>query len=107
MTSPRARPGRLVACTVCGMPTMGAYCALHARGPSTTQRGYGRAHQQRRKALLAAAYGRACPLCGETMLVGQALDLHHSTPIALERRMGHRSSSGDQIVHASCNRSHR
>jgi hypothetical protein len=34
------------------------------------------------------------------MLAGQALDLDHTTPLTVDR-----SSVGDRITHASCNRS--
>lgn len=63
------------------------------------KQGYGWDHQQRRKKLLPKAYGMACALCGLVMLKGQALDLDHSTPLALG------GSVGDRIIHAACNRS--
>jgi hypothetical protein len=66
---------------------------------TTTQRGYGHAHRQRRAALLAAAYGQRCPLCGERMQQGQPLDLDHSVPL-----IDNPSSTGDRITHAACNR---
>lgn len=50
--------------------------------------------------MLPFADGTACMLCGEVMVQGQALDLDHSTPRALDP-----GSVGDRIVHASCNRS--
>jgi 5-methylcytosine-specific restriction endonuclease McrA len=65
---------------------------------TTTERGYGSDHQHRRTALLPAAYGEICPLCGEVMLPGQALALDHTVPLAEDR-----SSVGDRIVHAECN----
>ena len=69
---------------------------------TTTERGYGWRHQQRRAALLPLALGMPCPLCGKTMLSGQALDLHH--PVRL---VDDATSIGTQIVHAKCNRSGR
>lgn len=57
-------------------------------------------HQRRRAELLPAAYGTRCPLCPHLMLRGQALDLDHSTPLAVDP-----TSKGDRIVHATCNRS--
>jgi hypothetical protein len=57
--------------------------------------------QKRRKQLLPYAYGTACPLCGLTMYEDEALDLDHSTPVAL----GGGAQPGDRIAHASCNRS--
>jgi hypothetical protein len=55
--------------------------------------------QQRRAALLPAAIGTRCPLCGKPLLASQAIDLHH--PIRL---VDDATSIGTQIVHASCNR---
>lgn len=66
---------------------------------TTTQRGYGHAHQKRRAALLAAAYGQPCPICGKLTLHGQALDLDHTT-----RLVDNPNSIGDRITHATCNR---
>jgi hypothetical protein len=66
---------------------------------TTTQRGYGWQHQQRRAALLPVALGTPCPICGRVMLAGQALDLHH--PIRL---VDDPTSIATQIVHAKCNR---
>lgn len=62
---------------------------------STTDRGYGSEHQAIRKALLADAYGQACPHCGFPMLQGQSLDLDHTAD-----RTAYRG-----FAHASCNRS--
>lgn len=66
---------------------------------TTTQRGYGRPHQQRRATLLATAYGQPCPICGHLMLHGQDLDLDHTTPLIIDA-----TSRGDRITHAACNR---
>jgi hypothetical protein len=66
---------------------------------TTTQRGYGWQHQQRRAAVLPLAVGTPCPLCGEVMLAHQALDLHHAV-----RLVDDPTSIGTQIVHATCNR---
>lgn len=93
------------ACLECGEPTDGSYCARHdpRRQPgATTARGLGADHQRRRRELLPAAIGTACPLCGQTMRAGEQLDLDHS----LQRR-DHPGSVGDRIVHASCNRGRR
>lgn len=67
--------------------------------PTTTERGYGSAHQRKRDALLPHAYGQPCPMCGRVMVYGQALDLDHTVPLALGGR------DGDRIAHARCNRS--
>jgi len=64
---------------------------------TTTQRGYGTAHQRRRAQLLPLACGEPCPLCGETMTAEQQLDLHHSISAM-------QGGIGDRIVHAKCNR---
>lgn len=69
---------------------------------STTERGYGRAHQARREELLPAAIGKPCGFCGYEMRIGQALDLDHSDPEARKR-----GEPGDRIVHAECNRAQR
>jgi 5-methylcytosine-specific restriction endonuclease McrA len=67
---------------------------------SSDKRGYGKAHRAMRARLLPMAYGTLCPLrCGYLMLPGQALELDHSVPLALNP-----NSVGDRIVHASCNR---
>jgi hypothetical protein len=71
----------------------------HYTKRSSTERGYGAAHQKRRKQLLPLAYGTPCPICGLLMLLGQALDLDHSTPISKG------GTEGDRITHAFCNRS--
>lgn len=65
-----------------------------ARG-TTTQRGYGYAHQQLRAALLPQAYGSPCTRCGQTMRQGQPLDLDHT-----DDRGGYRG-----FAHSTCNRS--
>lgn len=67
-----------------------------ARRGNTTERGYGSEHQARRARLLPTALGTACPICLNVMVQGQALNLHHSTPLA------HGGRHGDQIVHAAC-----
>jgi hypothetical protein len=66
---------------------------------STTERGHGWAHQQRRAQLLPLAIGTSCPLCGDLMLPGQRLDLHHPTPLIDDP-----ASIGTLVVHARCNR---
>lgn len=65
-----------------------------ARG-SRQERGYGRAHELTRAALLPDAYGTHCPHCDDYMWPHQELDLDHT-----EDRTGYVG-----IVHASCNRS--
>ena len=95
---------KLTACSRCGLPTTGARCPAcggsgDRRSASTTQRGYGWAHQQRRRALLATAIGTRCSLCGDVMLTHQALDLDHSV-----RLVDDPTAIGDRIVHARCNR---
>jgi hypothetical protein len=90
------------ACTVCGAPCEGPRCNTHGgnrRAMTTTQRGYGWQHQQRRVALMTAAIGHPCPLCGRTMMPGQTLDLDHST-----RLVDNPNSVGDRIMHSACNR---
>jgi hypothetical protein len=93
---------RLKACAGCGLPTHGERCpgcGGDRRSMTTTERGYGWQHQQRRKALLATAIGTPCPLCGDVMLTYQALDLDHSV-----RLVDDPAAIGDRIVHARCNR---
>lgn len=72
----------------------------HAKKASATARGMGYAHQQTRKALLPYAYGTPCPICGNEMQVGQALDLDHEIPRSLGGVDGPK-----RMTHASCNRS--
>ena len=74
-------------------------CGAGRRNLTTTQRGYGWQHQQRRAPMLPVAIGTPCPLCHKPMLAGQRLDFHH--PIRL---VDDPSSTGTMIVHASCNR---
>jgi hypothetical protein len=69
------------------------------RPTSSTARGYTSRHRATRRRLLPHAYGKPCPLCGELMLKGQALDLDHSVPLI------EGGTKGDRITHASCNRS--
>lgn len=66
---------------------------------TTTARGLGYAHQQERKRLLPLAYGKPCPICGQTMLRDQYLDLDHAVP----RVFG--GQGPRRITHRSCNRS--
>lgn len=70
------------------------------RPHTTTDRGYGWEHQQLRARLLPHAYGHPCPICGHTMLPGQALDLHHLD--ALAHGGGKRGPRA--MAHAVCNR---
>ena len=79
----------------------GAYCPLHARGSTTTGRGYGWQHQQRRAALLPFAIGQRCALCHQPMLATQQLDLDHPLPLRV-----YAGSLSDRIVHGRCNRGH-
>lgn len=58
---------------------------------STTQRGYGYAHQRLRASLLPYAYGQPCPRCGDTMQPGQPLDLDHTEDRTSYQGMAHRS----------------
>lgn len=108
MTTPRWR-----VCNVAGCPTQykdtttSGRCPDHrteaelARGSRQT-RGYDRAHEIVRAALLPAAIGTPCPLCGRTMQQDEPLDLDHTVPLAVDP-----TSRGDRIVHASCNRARR
>jgi hypothetical protein len=66
---------------------------------TTTQRGYGAAHQKRRAQLLQHAYFTACPLCGDVMRADEPLDLDHTI-----RLIDNPTSRGDRIVHSTCNR---
>ena len=67
----------------------------------TSERGLTGAHRAMRRRLLPLAYGTPCPLCGELMVEGQALDLDHIVP----RAFGGRAEDGQvQIAHARCNR---
>lgn len=67
---------------------------------TTTERSYGTTHQQRRAALLPAAIGQACPLCGNVMTSDQPLHLDHTNP---EDKL--RGLPGDRITHSWCNES--
>jgi hypothetical protein len=94
---------KVTACVRCGLPSASTRCptcggSLDRRSASTTQRGYGWDHQQRRKALLATAIGTRCSLCEKVMLAYQALDLHHPSRLVDEP-----TSVGTQIMHATCN----
>jgi 5-methylcytosine-specific restriction protein A len=87
-------------CLDCGRPIPGTHkrCALHAkpgnrRGATTTERGYGAAHQRRARAVIAAHPW--CQECGTT----ENLTADHVTPIA---------NGGDplgdlQVLCRSCN----
>jgi hypothetical protein len=50
---------------------------------------YGGRHQRIRAALLSAAYGEICHLCGRPMLPGQALELDRTADRAGYRGMAH------------------
>ena len=97
----------LIACSKCGigMPRDAKVCSqcgtLRRRLLPTSERGYGRAHQRRRAALMPAAIGQLCPLCGELMREDDELDLHHIVPLVIAP-----NSSDVTIVHARCNRAH-
>lgn len=89
---------------LCGKPVVRTgLCDDHlaewerARG-TAAQRGYGTEHQRRRARLVARAIGTDCPRCGKPMNRDQALELDHTTPLAVDRR-----SVGDAVTHASCN----
>lgn len=68
---------------------------------SSTSRGLGSVHRRERERLLPSAYYRPCPLCGQTMLPDQQLDLDHGLPRALGGRTG---DGTGRIVHGACNR---
>ncbi len=95
------RCGQLVrgTCTACESARQSA----RERG-TTVQRGYGKAHQRARSALLPAAVGTRCPLarpgCDGVMTDPARMDLHHSDPAARLR-----GEPGDVIVCSPCNRS--
>ncbi|GAB2906974.1 hypothetical protein GCM10027047_01550 [Rhodococcus aerolatus] len=66
---------------------------------TTTQRGYGAAHQRRRRELLAALVdGEPCPRCGLPMHHGQVLQAGHSTDLADDP-----GAVADRLEHARCN----
>jgi hypothetical protein len=48
------------------------------RRPGQSANDYGAKHQKLRKALLPQAYGQPCSRCGNPMLPGQELHLHHN-----------------------------
>lgn len=67
---------------------------------TTTQRGLGYAHQQRRAKLLRLLVeGAPCGECGEPMFRSQDLDADHTVP----RAQG--GTKADRLLHSSCNRS--
>lgn len=65
---------------------------------STTERGLGYAHQQRRKRL-SPPQGDPCPFCRTPLWPGQRLDADHAVP----RTLGGKDSPL-RWAHASCNR---
>lgn len=67
-----------------------------------TARGYDSVHYRARAALLPAAIGTLCPLCGHIMQADDALDLDHTVPLIVDV-----TARGDRIIHASCNRRRR
>lgn len=95
---------------VCSTPncpelTTGGPCATHrrqadqARG-SRQQRGYDRAHERRRDALLRNYKpGQPCPVCNQPMLPGQELDAGHSVDLRDNPK-----AVADRLEHAACNR---
>lgn len=67
---------------------------------TTTEQGYGYAHQLARGQLLRDLVpGTQCPLCGDPMYPDQLLDCDHSNPAA--RAEG---APGDRLAHQHCNR---
>lgn len=91
-------------CIQCGrIINSGSRCDLYGgdrRRMTTTQRGYGHRHQQRRAQLLPLAYGKPCAICGQRMTGDQKLDLDHTISVM-------HGGQGDRIVHAKCNRADR
>ena len=91
-------------CIQCGrIINSGSRCDLHGgdrRRMTTTQRGYGHQHQQRRAQLLPLAYGKPCAICGQRMRADQKLDLDHTISVM-------HGGIGDRIVHSRCNRGRR
>lgn len=71
----------------------------YSKRRSTTLRGYGARHQQRRAELLPSAIGTACELCGDIMYGFDKLDADHVVPISQGGRDGPL-----RIVHSGCNR---
>ncbi|MET7949230.1 hypothetical protein [Micromonospora sp. NPDC005324] len=71
--------------------------------PTTTQRGYGWAHQQARAAALAhlAQVGTLpCPFCTQAMTTAMRLHYDHYPPLALG---GGGPGTVRRLAHASCN----
>jgi 5-methylcytosine-specific restriction endonuclease McrA len=69
---------------------------------TTTARGLGAAHQALRRRLLPLAWGQPCPLCGQLMLQGQALDLDHAVPRA--HGLAAAEAGPKRMCHTRCNR---
>ncbi|MGW6699628.1 hypothetical protein [Nocardia sp. NPDC055049] len=70
------------------------------RKRTTTQKGLGWAHQQRRKALLDVLRdGETCWWCGEPMYRVQALAADHS-----KARAHHDHTEADRLLHDVCNK---
>ena len=65
-------------------------------------KGYDYQHKVTRARLLPKAWGTPCPLCGQVMVKGQALDLDHALPIALGGANAKPNTM--RITHATCNR---
>lgn len=95
-------------CLGCGTLSNGARCSACTpprRRGTTTEEGYGWAHQQARARLVPLALGEACPMqgprCTGVMVDARLMDLHHSDPTARLR-----GEPGDVVVCAPCNRSY-
>lgn len=93
-------------CAVSGCPKpqhrMGR-CEVHAaeveaRRGTSTERGYGSAHQRRRAELLRRFVNTPCPTCGKIMHRWQKLEAGHSTPLWVDP-----ASVADVLQHQACN----
>lgn len=89
----------------CGQLVDRGLCSTHRaearrRRGTTTQQGYGWAHQKRRARLVPQAIGTRCPRCGNPMTDPTEMDAAHTTPVALDP-----TSVADHVLCATCNRS--
>lgn len=89
-----------------------AWYDKHATPKTTTQRGYGHAHQQQRRKLIAQLKnGTPCPECGKPMFKTAAKNFDHA-PLEADHGPGHalkhaknkQTTLATRLLHRTCNR---